>query len=289
MAKIDTLKLKYTSIGEYSLTKLNELDKTPTKKYLEYMVKIWLAEYEQIVDIEELGKYVNKFDELLPYIEKKDVYTDEYSTFEKLVNAVGAAETKKTGKVFVKDKNIEILYETEDYLFLIPKTHEGSLKYGAGTRWCTASRDNPETFRKYYEKGYLGYLIDKKSHKNTGYNKVAMHITKDVSPSFGKVTLYVENDSEVNQESVLFDNGWELDLIVHLTNTFRKYCSDYEKMSTAILNIDTLIEYLDDVDIDVMMKHLKSVQVNSPVVFEEKQGRLLEIANSLLKKISDVK
>ena len=288
MAKIDTLKLKYPTIGEYSLSKLNELDRTPTKKYLEYMIKTWLAEFETIVDIEELGRQVAKFDELLPYVDKKDIYTDDYSTFEKLTKVVSDAEIKKKGKTFVKDKNIEMLYETDEYLFLIPKTHEGSLKYGAGTRWCTASRDSPETFRKYYEKGYLGYLIDKKSSKKSGYNKVAMHITKDVSPYFGKITLYIENDNEVTQENVLLDNGWDLDLIIKLTNTFRKYCSDYENMSTAILNIDTLIEYLEDIDIDVMIKHLKSVQINNPGVFEEKHEKLMATANEFQKKLADV-
>lgn len=58
-------------------------------------------------------------------------------------------------------------YEDSEWLVVIPKTHEASLKYGANTHWCTASRDDDTYFRQYSREGPLIIIIEKnvKNHK----------------------------------------------------------------------------------------------------------------------------
>jgi hypothetical protein len=49
-------------------------------------------------------------------------------------------------------------------LVIKPLTLESSLTYGAGTKWCTAMKNNKEYFYRYSNNGVLNYVIN----KNTG-------------------------------------------------------------------------------------------------------------------------
>lgn len=53
------------------------------------------------------------------------------------------------------------IYDTEDYLLVVPHTHTASCKYGANTRWCTTKRDDDEDFIEHKDMGVLAYLIIK--------------------------------------------------------------------------------------------------------------------------------
>ena len=63
-------------------------------------------------------------------------------------------------------------------------TYESSRAYGAGTKWCTTSKDNPHHFFRYYSRGILIYCIN----KITGY-KVAVFwdVNDESSPTFWNV------------------------------------------------------------------------------------------------------
>ena len=95
MSKVDDLRNKYKSVSNSSFSKFEEADFTPTKKYLEFMLKTW-------EDRKTEGPYrttgsvidaVNKFHNLIPYIENKDIYSKEYyGNFGKLIDVIGVAE-----------------------------------------------------------------------------------------------------------------------------------------------------------------------------------------------------
>ena len=70
---------------------------------------------------ERLSKYVSEFDELLPYIDNKDIYSSSYDGYGMLVNTVEIAKELREEKTFVKEEHVIILLETDDYLFLSPK------------------------------------------------------------------------------------------------------------------------------------------------------------------------
>ena len=64
MSKVDELRVKYPRVSEATFTKLVGGDRTPTKKYLEYMLKMWTSKIERkqnIPSAEALVKEVNLF------------------------------------------------------------------------------------------------------------------------------------------------------------------------------------------------------------------------------------
>jgi len=67
--------------------------------------------------------------------------------------------------------NVKIEYRDDEWLILRPLTFLSSLKYGAGTRWCTASRNNPDHFYRYAKSGILAYCINLKNGNKYGYFK----------------------------------------------------------------------------------------------------------------------
>lgn len=78
MSKIEKLKEKYKgSVPTRTFNILAENDTTPTKKYLDYMCNQWIS----VRNSSTVSKTVMEFDSLLPYIENKDIYSSDYSSF----------------------------------------------------------------------------------------------------------------------------------------------------------------------------------------------------------------
>jgi hypothetical protein len=74
-------------------------------------------------------------------------------------------------------KGAKKIYEDGNIFVVMPKTHEASCYYGAGSRWCTTQKDNEDYFQQYSEDGYLFYFIVK--HPVAGdkkFYKMAMNL-----------------------------------------------------------------------------------------------------------------
>lgn len=94
----------------------------------------------------------------------KDI--NSYETWEEIHKDVTIADLKVNEKLLKKE--VKIIFENMDWLFLLPLTMESSLTYGAGTRWCTASKTNKEYFYRYSNNGVLCYAISKKTGDKYG-------------------------------------------------------------------------------------------------------------------------
>jgi hypothetical protein len=198
MSKVDELKLKYETVNVRTFNKLTEADKTPTKKYLEFLLKSWsLRGYNDCPSTTDaLIGLVNKFDELLPYIENKDIYSKDYTNLSLLKKTITRAEEVKDEKTFIRDEHVIVLHETDKYLLLTPTTHKGSLKYGSRTKWCTASKADVGTFQRYTRNGLLGYVIDKSNERQLNYNKIALYHEYSDSAFSGEVRVFNSCDNE---------------------------------------------------------------------------------------------
>ena len=86
MAKVDELREKYSKVTKATFDKLVKGDTTPTKKYLEYMLKVWTFKMEgrqTISSANILISEVKRFDELLPYNQHiKDIYDRKLLIFD---------------------------------------------------------------------------------------------------------------------------------------------------------------------------------------------------------------
>jgi|694.fasta_scaffold18259_15 hypothetical protein len=95
---------------------------------------------------------------------KRDI--NKIENWDELINIVSNAKIKLAEKKLKKE--IMVVFEDEDYLVVRPLSFEASTTYGSGTKWCTASINNPDYFYRYSKKGVLSYLFDKKNNKKFG-------------------------------------------------------------------------------------------------------------------------
>ena len=113
--------------------------------------------------------------------EKRDI--NLYNSWEEISQELSLITVKQALKKSQKDI-IKVL-ENDEWLFIKPLSIDASLTYGAGTKWCTASRNHRDHFYRYSERGVLIYAINKVNGKKFGI----------FSEVFGKNTIRVESQS----------------------------------------------------------------------------------------------
>jgi hypothetical protein len=69
-------------------------------------------------------------------------------------------------EVRAKESDRDKIYQDENIVVVAPLTHKASCKYGAHTKWCTATPSNSENFKEYMEYGVLIYFIIRSPYKN---------------------------------------------------------------------------------------------------------------------------
>jgi hypothetical protein len=285
MSKVDELKLKYEGVVARTFNKLAEADITPTKKYLDYLLRSWsLRGYNDCPSTTDaLIDLVNKFDELLPYIDNKDIYSKDYTNLTLLKKAISRAEEVKDEKTFIRDEHIIVLHETDDYLLLSPLTHRGSLKYGAGTRWCTASKSEVSTFQRYTRGGLLGYIIDKTGKRQTNYNKFALYLEYNFSAFSGEVLVYNANDSDV-ADTALLNNGWTENELQTIFWYFRAYFVHMKKTRKSKDFIDKFTTTLGSLDFKTLSEHIQILEQTRNLTYI---SNLQETINNLHKTLKN--
>jgi hypothetical protein len=261
MSKVDDLRNKYKSVSNSSFSKFEEADFTPTKKYLEFMLKTW-------EDRKTEGPYrttgsvidaVNKFHNLIPYIENKDIYSKEYyGNFGKLIDVIGVAEVVREEKNFNKEEHINVLLEASEFLLLQPKTHKGSIKYGANTKWCTTTKNNESIFNRYTRDGFLGYLIDKTETKTGEYKKVALYLEYNSGGINDNVKLYDVKDKYATEDD-LIQSGWDIEKLFEIITMFRYHFikSKENKKSKDFVNV--FVNTLNKLDFNKFEVHMNKI------------------------------
>jgi hypothetical protein len=232
MGKVDDLKLKYSLVSAPTFNKFNQSDTTPTKKYLEYMLKIWTKDKHKITTTNVLIDNVKKFDELLPYIPLKDIYHYEYGDIDFLIAMVEKAEEIKEEKTFVREEHCDIIIDNDNFLFLVPKTQRGNLKYGANTRWCTVSRNDDSTFKRYTKSGLLGYIISKDEDMDENYKKVAIYCDYKKNSFSCEIDMWNTRDNKTNEDSMI-KYGWNTKEVFDIVSSYRFLHHNLKKVVTA--------------------------------------------------------
>ena len=148
----------------------------PNHKYLEWITGR-LETGERVVggiehNLKEILLAVSKFDNQAQRLELKDL--NQYRDIDQLFDAL-----KKVGETARRTvditEDVEKIYEDNRFVVVSPKTHTASCYYGAGTKWCTASKDTKSHFSTYKGSGELYYIIDKTLPTSDPYYKVALN------------------------------------------------------------------------------------------------------------------
>jgi len=261
MSKVDDLRNKYKSVSNSSFSKFEEADFTPTKKYLDFMLKTWEdrkteAPYRTTGSIIDA---VHKFHNLIPYIENKDIYSKEYyGNFGKLTDVIEAAEVVREEKNFNKEEHINVLLETDEFLLLQPKTHKGSIKYGANTKWCTTTKNNESIFKNYTRDGFLGYLIDKTDTKTGDYKKVALYLEYNSGGINESVKIYDVKD-KYGHETFLVEAGWDIEKLFEIFTIFRYHFIKAKENKKSKDFVNTFVSTLNKLDFNKFDVHMNKL------------------------------
>ena len=218
-------------------------------------------------NIEMLPEFINLLDKKL--VENKDIST--YNSIEDIINQISIAKTKELLKNARKE--ILVIYEDDEVMMFKPLTFESSLKYGSGTKWCTAMKSEPEYFYRYSRNGILIYIINKKTGRKFGsysekfedrvsiFNETDIQIDSfnmDISyDNLTKLMGFLDSKNDVNK--TLFS---EKELKNHT-----KYFPEFEKLDIDIEDL------MGDIPTDVMMA---TEQQNTELINNiERIGRLI--------------
>lgn len=110
------------------------------------------------------------------YNERNQIMNNDvlsYKTFDEVRDAVNLADIQTIDKEY--EKQIIKEFEDENWIIVRPLSFQSSLKYGSNTRWCTTMKNEKNYFSKYWRKGILIYVINKK----TGYKFAGFKNTTD--------------------------------------------------------------------------------------------------------------
>lgn len=298
MNKFEQAKVQHPHIKESTLKKLYDGDPTETKKYFPFMCDVWSwAKGGYIPDkrntyrgmfynVSQVVNVIKEFDNIIDYVEVKDIYSTGYRNYLTLIETIRAAKAMKEEKTFVKEEHVNVLYETDDILLVEPITHRGSMKYGANTRWCTTSKDSPSTFKS-YQNGSLCYLINKKNNYENPYNKVAFYMSGnrgslDLHRGF---TIYNTYDNSVDSSDMI-KNGWDSDVLLKIFILYQAYIHKQTQICRAQKDIKKFIKFVEDFDSNKIIDNLTVAMgvKNKTVMVDELQS----VINQLTKKMKQL-
>ena len=148
----------------------------PNHKYLDWITKNWSptdVEGDEIThNLKEILLAVSKFDTQNQRLKIKDL--NQYKNLEQLFDTLQELGQTARRTVEISDE-VDRIYEDNRFVVVVPKTHKSSCYYGAGTKWCTASKDTDSHFSNYKTNGELYYIIDKTLPTSSPYYKVALN------------------------------------------------------------------------------------------------------------------
>jgi hypothetical protein len=289
MAKIDELRKKYPNVIKSVSDKFFEGDKTPTKKYLEFMFKMWSTRNDRPVEGVSAPQYVkiiNEFDQLLPYIQNKDIYSSQYKSMMQLFRIVENAKVLKEENEFIREDHIDVLIENDDYLLISPLTLKGSLKYGADTKWCTASKSSSYQFTSYTKDGNLFYLVSKKE-RGKNYNKVAFYARSKNEHLTTSYSIYNQIDTEVDEQKFIL-NGWTMFDLFEIMTKIRVYAYEKYIIEKAKTNVEKTVNILKSVNLDEFLRQVNLLEKYGESGKIEGRDELEKVIQTLSKKTEDL-
>jgi hypothetical protein len=223
LAKIDPSKTnKYLPfLIKQVNSRLDELNKSMKEHNSNKVFGIDLDNYIQLNILLSLidNNYVSReqvqtlqiFNELLEQNRIIENDITKYTDFDQIQKAIDESMVKYEYKN--KERGIAVLVDNDDYLIIRPLTYEASKKYGANTKWCTASNSTSSQFYEYTQNGILAYVINKKT-----YDKTAIHIWINSDGELRETTFWNAKDARIDS----MESGIESTLIRDVIHELKK-------------------------------------------------------------------
>ena len=145
------------------------------------------------------------------------------------------------------------IYQTKDFLMVVPFTHNASCKYGANTKWCTTKRHDDEDFDEHVSSGLLTYVIirNPEYRKILDSDKFAIYRYYFSNLSEGLVYTDLNEEHSINWFKKLMENNGLINEYEKIMEIYNEYYikNGYMGKNTPInenrtitLNFDTIVE-----------------------------------------------
>ena len=165
------------------------------------------------IDINKVKEVIGNFIKYQKVLPVKDIYL--YDKISDIQTAIETHENKVRRDVKELDGAKQV-YEDERFVVVTPETHDASCYYGAGTKWCTASKQGSSHFDTYNRDGKLFYIIDKKAKSQDRFYKVAL-----LQKYHGDQVFFDAPDRAFTNEWILGTPEWE-----KINSNIQKYLKD---------------------------------------------------------------
>jgi len=194
------------------ITKMNDdmeyINKTNKKSYSLDVDNF--SDDENVILYRLIGQIMSESDisTLYKFIEFNDkkiangVDVQTMKTFSDINRYLSVASLKMISKELSNETKKD--YEDDEWLIVRPISYESSMKYGAGTKWCTTSENQPHHFFRYTRQGCLFYIINKNNGTKVGcfYSLHEQNV----------IEFY--NDEDLRVDSMMVDVPYEILSIV---------------------------------------------------------------------------
>ncbi len=218
-SRLDDFEISYKTDGDlnYLVETVESFIGTEKTNELSFGELLVTYRFVENMDTERI-KTINKFCEfnekgLFPGLD-----TTKLTDFTEIESYVATLELKEAEKMF--SKQAPKVYDDKNWMVVRPITYESSLKYGATTKWCTASSSNPDPFFRYTTNSALFYILNKSKNY-----KVALHVPLKGGEGDGP-SFWNQADLRVDSMSLEFD----YDIMVFLKSQINssKLCANDE-------------------------------------------------------------
>lgn len=184
--------LKNEDDWDYVIREFTSPEVPGNGKYLDYMLSQLVMDWEYwlrgasdeipsiTTNVSNLVNLIKSFHNLSErnLIQNKDIYSKDYKDITNLEYVVRHAKQKS--EELAKERKLQSeadkIYQDGRWIVIVPKTHEASCHYGAGTKWCTTMKNSPSYYSNYTTNGCLFYILDKSRTEGRLY-KLAIHWT----------------------------------------------------------------------------------------------------------------
>ena len=210
--KVDDLKIKYPALVT-QIDELNNADPSPSKKYLQWMVK-------QINDgarIEDIIPSIQYFNSNTQKFDKKDIH--QYSSVKELEDSVKAISEKlsKTQQKNVAKGDAKKIYEDDEYVVVRPDSKDACVVYGKNTKWCITMKDM-SYYEQYTMSNVVFYFILRKSSKDN-FDKIALAYQRDENNQTMRIDMFDAEDNVIDLSDIFDQIGDDRgQKIIALTN-----------------------------------------------------------------------
>ena len=162
-------------------------------------------------------------------IKEKDI--QKYNSFEDIEEAIVDYEENNHEDNIHEYKEI---YKDDRWYIVKPLSYYTAKIYGAGTKWCTSSRETPKQFYEYSKDGILLYIIDRALNKKWAVHWAIWKETKE------EMSWWDNKDNRVDSIQVDIPFGIMNEVKNHL---FKENKSNLEYFSEkSLINLKKLLK-----------------------------------------------